>query len=178
MMAAWLRSTRFSRLVTTPFLTHWNGDGIASTNAAAGTLFTLGSGQPSTAGTFDGETVSTSDVEVVTPTTATPPSTVTSMAVTTPGSTTALSITWTGFSNGDFNYDGVIDGSDYTLIDNAFNAQAASLAAEVAAPASQIAASQITGVAPLTPQTEKLQIGPRYTDRAYSQANRFLHAEP
>jgi hypothetical protein len=29
----------------------------------------------------------------------------------------------TGWANGDFNYDGVIDGSDYTLIDNAFNTQ-------------------------------------------------------
>jgi hypothetical protein len=33
----------------------------------------------------------------------------------------------TGWSNGDFNYDGVIDGSDYTLIDNAFNTQGSSL---------------------------------------------------
>jgi hypothetical protein len=29
----------------------------------------------------------------------------------------------TGWANGDFNYDGVINGSDYTLIDNAFNTQ-------------------------------------------------------
>jgi hypothetical protein len=27
----------------------------------------------------------------------------------------------TGWSNGDFNYDGVIDGSDFSLIDNTFN---------------------------------------------------------
>jgi fibronectin-binding autotransporter adhesin len=38
----------------------------------------------------------------------------------------------TGWFNGDFNYDGVIDGSDYTLIDNAYNQQGASLAAAVA----------------------------------------------
>jgi autotransporter-associated beta strand protein len=37
----------------------------------------------------------------------------------------------TGWQNGDFNYDGVINGSDYTLIDNAFNMQGASLAAQV-----------------------------------------------
>jgi len=38
----------------------------------------------------------------------------------------------TGWLNGDFNYDGAINGSDYTLIDNAFNTQGASLAAQVA----------------------------------------------
>ena len=27
----------------------------------------------------------------------------------------------TGWSNGDFNYDGVVNGSDYALIDNTFN---------------------------------------------------------
>ncbi len=35
----------------------------------------------------------------------------------------------TGWHNGDFNYDGVVNGDDYTLIDNAFNTQGASLAA-------------------------------------------------
>ncbi len=35
-----------------------------------------------------------------------------------------------GWRNGDFNYDGVVNGDDYTLIDNAFNTQGASLAAE------------------------------------------------
>ncbi len=34
----------------------------------------------------------------------------------------------TGWNNGDFNYDGVINGDDYTLIDNSFNTQGASLA--------------------------------------------------
>ena len=38
----------------------------------------------------------------------------------------------TGWFNGDFNYDGVVNGSDYTLIDNAFNRQGASLAAQSA----------------------------------------------
>jgi fibronectin-binding autotransporter adhesin len=38
----------------------------------------------------------------------------------------------TGWFNGDFNYDGVINGSDYTLIDNAYNTQGASVAAAVA----------------------------------------------
>ncbi len=50
----------------------------------------------------------------------------------------------TGWHNGDFNYDGVVNGDDYTLIDNAFNTQGASLAAD---PAEMIAAntSQIAG---------------------------------
>jgi hypothetical protein len=42
-----------------------------------------------------------------------------------------------GWSNGDFNYDGVINGDDYTLIDNAYNSQG-SVSLE-AVPASQIA---------------------------------------
>ena len=29
----------------------------------------------------------------------------------------------TGWFNGDFNYDGTVNGSDYTLIDNAFNSR-------------------------------------------------------
>jgi len=33
----------------------------------------------------------------------------------------------TGWFNGDFNYDSVVDGSDYALIDNAFNAQGAGM---------------------------------------------------
>jgi hypothetical protein len=38
----------------------------------------------------------------------------------------------TGWINGDFNYDGVVDGSDYILIDNAFNAHGASIDGELA----------------------------------------------
>ncbi len=34
----------------------------------------------------------------------------------------------TGWRNGDFNYDGIINGDDYTLIDNAFNTQGSPLA--------------------------------------------------
>jgi hypothetical protein len=36
-----------------------------------------------------------------------------------------------GWRNGDFNYDGVIDGDDYMLIDNAFNTQGSPLAVGV-----------------------------------------------
>ncbi len=38
----------------------------------------------------------------------------------------------TAWHNGDFNYDGVVNGDDYTLIDNAFNTQGPSLASEPA----------------------------------------------
>ncbi len=38
----------------------------------------------------------------------------------------------TGWHNGDFNYDGIVNGDDYTLIDNAFNTQSAPLAVATA----------------------------------------------
>jgi hypothetical protein len=38
----------------------------------------------------------------------------------------------TGWCNGDFDYDGVINGSDCTLIDNASNTQGASMQAPIA----------------------------------------------
>ena len=46
----------------------------------------------------------------------------------------------TGWQNGDFNYDGVVNGSDYTLIDNAFNTQGSQVAAQIAAPTAAVAA--------------------------------------
>jgi hypothetical protein len=49
-----------------------------------------------------------------------------------------------GWSNGDFNYDGVINGSDYTLIDNVYNTQGAQFSNELAGP-SAIATAQIAG---------------------------------
>ena len=61
----------------------------------------------------------------------------------------------TGWYNGDFNYDGVINGSDYTLIDNAFNTQGASLAAVVANPTASIAA-QIAGSSSAVPEPTAL----------------------
>jgi hypothetical protein len=50
----------------------------------------------------------------------------------------------TGWQNGDFNYDGLINGSDYTLIDNAYNTQGASLADQFAN-SSAVATAQIAG---------------------------------
>jgi hypothetical protein len=130
---------------------YWNGNGIASSNAAAGTLTTLGSGQPAAAGTFDNETVSTPDVEV---------------RYTYYGDATldghvdgsdyskidnGFLNQLTGFSNGDFNYDGVVDGSDYTLIDNEFNAQAASLDSVVATPTAEVATASAKQAKPTLP---------------------------
>ena len=63
----------------------------------------------------------------------------------------------TGWFNGDFNYDGAIDGSDYTLIDNAFNTQGAVLAARIAAPTAQIA-SPTAGTASV-PSAKKVSAG-------------------
>jgi autotransporter-associated beta strand protein len=54
----------------------------------------------------------------------------------------------TGWSNGDFNYDGVINGSDYTLIDNAFNSQGVTLAATIAEPTAQLGGSAPTSAVP------------------------------
>jgi autotransporter-associated beta strand protein len=53
-----------------------------------------------------------------------------------------------GWVNGDFNYDGVVDGSDYTLIDNAFNSQGSPLAAEIAAPTAEVAGSGVSSAVP------------------------------
>ncbi len=54
----------------------------------------------------------------------------------------------TGWQNGDFNYDGVVNGSDYTLIDNAFNTQGVQRTAEIAATTTQIAGSGFASSVP------------------------------
>jgi autotransporter-associated beta strand protein len=60
-----------------------------------------------------------------------------------------------GWANGDFNYDGSINGSDYTLIDNAFNTQGASLAASIAEP-SAVATAQIASGSSAVPEPASL----------------------
>jgi autotransporter-associated beta strand protein len=50
----------------------------------------------------------------------------------------------TGWQNGDFNYDGIVDGSDYTLIDNTFNTQGAALTSAVVT--SKVAVPEPVGV--------------------------------
>ena len=144
---------------------YWNGNGIASSNAAAGKLYMLGDAQVTAAGTVDGETVSTADVGV---------KYVYSGDANLDGrvdgsdyskidagytSTSAKS----GWSNGDFNYDGVIDGSDYALIDNAFNNQGAALAtssALVAKVAVQTSAAAVPTVA-IPASIEATLVSPR-----------------
>jgi hypothetical protein len=55
----------------------------------------------------------------------------------------------TGWYNGDFNYDGVVNGSDYTLIDNAYNMQGASNPlAQYASSTAQIAGGADTSAVP------------------------------
>ena len=53
------------------------------------------------------------------------------MALITTRLTVATAGGLSGWSNGDFNYDGTIDGSDYSLIDNTFNLQGATSLAAV-----------------------------------------------
>jgi fibronectin-binding autotransporter adhesin len=65
----------------------------------------------------------------------------------------------TGWYNGDFNYDGVVDGSDYTLIDNAFNSQGASLAAIIASPDAVATAQIADGVSGVPEPTSLTLLG-------------------
>ena len=50
-----------------------------------------------------------------------------------------------GWYNGDFNYDGVVNGSDFTLIDNSFNTQSGRISASIAGPTVQITAEIANG---------------------------------
>ncbi len=113
----------------------WTGLGLTSSAAQSNSthLTTLGVIPVTTAGSFDNQSVTTSDVLV---------------KYTYYGDANLdgrvdgsdysridngyLSHS-AGWFNGDFNYDGAIDGSDYTLIDNAFNTQGARIAATIAA---------------------------------------------
>ncbi len=111
---------------------YWNGAGIGSSVAAAGTLFALGEAQPAAAGTFDGEAVGPADVEVR----YTYYGDANLDGVVNAADYLRVDVGFfnrlTGWQNGDFNYDCVVDGSDYTMIDNAFNVQGAALATAMA----------------------------------------------
>jgi fibronectin-binding autotransporter adhesin len=65
----------------------------------------------------------------------------------------------TGWQNGDFNYDGVVDGSDYTLIDNSFNMQGAQIAATTASLTSLISGSPAVSAVPEPASLGLLGIG-------------------
>ena len=161
----------------------WTGPGLTSTAAAADPLHLtvvgiLANGTRYT--TFDGVAVSATDVIVRT--------TVYGDANLT-GSVTAADYTivdagyvlgLTGWGNGDFNYDRAIDGSDYSLIDNAFN-RAATSAAMVAAPAAAVVvpaaapvvakpAAAVAAVPPVDPNVlvARVRMRPRGADQPHA----------
>jgi MYXO-CTERM domain-containing protein len=125
----------------------WNGNGVLSSISAGG-VTALGYELNSSAGstlfsTFDGQAVTSTDVLVK----YTYAGDANLDGVVNGSDYTlidnGLNNSLTGWRNGDFNYDGVVNGDDYTLIDNAFNIQGASLAAE----ASEMVASNTSQIA-------------------------------
>ena len=64
----------------------------------------------------------------------------------------------TGWLNGDFNYDKSVDGSDYTLIDNTFNTQGVTIAA-IIAPSKAAAATATSKIASVASINPKPAIG-------------------
>jgi autotransporter-associated beta strand protein len=134
-----------------PSGTVWQGSGGIVSSAAASNvsrLTTLGviqnSGNQSPTGTpfystFDGQTVSASDVLVK----YTYYGDANLDGVVNSSDYTLIdngfNMGLTGWSNGDFNYDGVVNGADYTLIDNAFIAHGAQLSSQIATVTTEIA---------------------------------------
>jgi autotransporter-associated beta strand protein len=111
----------------------WTGNGIDSTANDPAHLHAVGMLQPSSATTFESQTLGTGDVAV---------------KYTYYGDANldgkvdgtdysridnGYLLHLTGWYNGDFNYDNVVNGSDYTLIDNAYNMQGVALSADIAA---------------------------------------------
>jgi fibronectin-binding autotransporter adhesin len=129
----------------------WNGTtGITSTAAAGDTthLHAVGFLQPTSATTFEGQSLATSDVAVKYTYYGDA-----NLDGKVDGSDYSLIDNGylqglTGWQNGDFNYDGVVDGSDYTLIDNAFNSQGVQISAEVASATAQIAGAGASSAVP------------------------------
>jgi autotransporter-associated beta strand protein len=123
---------------------YWNGQGIISSTAAADStkLTALGvlSNSNGLYSTFDGQSVSTTDILLKYTYYGDA-----NLDGVVNGSDYAMidngfNAGLSGWQNGDFNYDGVINGDDYILIDNSFNSQPFSLAAGVA-PTEMIAAT-------------------------------------
>jgi hypothetical protein len=110
---------------------YWNGQGIASTAAAALTNTALGvevnndgtAAHNALLTSFDGQTVINTDVLVK----YTYYGDANLDGVVNGSDYTLIdngfNANLAGWRNGDFNYDGVVNGSDYLLIDNAFNTQ-------------------------------------------------------
>ncbi len=140
---------------------HWTGDGITSSSAAAVSNTALGyelnddGGGGTLISTFDGGTVINTDVLVK----YTYFGDANLDGVVNGDDYTLIdngfNNTLAGWHNGDFNYDGVVNGDDYTLIDNAFNTQGASLAA---APAEMVASNtaQVAGGSAAVPEPATL----------------------
>ncbi len=133
----------------------WNGSGILSSSAAGGSDTALGyelnsNGSTALLNTFDGQTVTSTDVLVK----YTYVGDANLDGIVNGSDYTlidnGLNNGLTNWQNGDFNYDGVVNGDDYTLIDNAFNTQGASLAGMatdmIAVQTSQIATNSSSAV--------------------------------
>jgi hypothetical protein len=117
------------------------GTGIVSSNGPGGSLYVLRDVQVASAVTFNGESVTTTDVEVA-------------QAlfydfnmdgVLDSADFTAMNANYsanaTGVNNGDFNADGVFNGSDFTLMDNVYNSQVTGSSAQLASAKTQLASA-------------------------------------
>ncbi len=136
---------------------HWNGTtGITSSAAGATTNTAIGyelnsTGTNTLMSSFDGQTVGSGDVLVK----YTYFGDANLDGVVNGSDYTLIdngfNNSLTGWRNGDFNYDGVVNGDDYTLIDNAFNTQGPSLAG---IPAEMIATNtaQVSGSSSSVPE--------------------------
>ena len=147
-------SSTIFNAIATAYAAGWNsGSGITSSVAAADSTHLTAVGMASGLTSFDGQTVSPSDVLV---------------KFTYFGDANldgkvdgsdysridnGYLKNLTGWNNGDFDYDGVINGSDYTLIDNAFNTQGAALSASLAGPTADVTAEIVGSGAVPEPST-------------------------
>jgi hypothetical protein len=139
---------------------YWNGQGITSSAAATDATHLTALGVISNANglysTFDGQSVSNTDVLVkytyFGDANLDGKVNGTDYTLIDNGFNTGLS----GWLNGDFNYDGVINGDDYMLIDNAFNIQPAPLVSGVT-PA-ELIATDTAQVAVAVPEPGNLSL--------------------
>ena len=127
----------------------WDGPGLASSVAAADPdhLSAVGVAvNASLFNTFDGQYASKTDVLVR----YTLYGDANLSGTVTAADYTRIDAGWvnglTGWVNGDFNYDGTVDGSDYALMDNAFNHQGGGTAAVAARAAAVPEPSTVAGV--------------------------------
>ncbi len=142
---------------------HWNGLGIDSSaaavtnNTALGTILNSTSGGVKLLTTFDGQSVSNTDVLIK----YTFYGDANLDGVVNGSDYTLIDNGFNnnliGWRNGDFNYDGVVNGDDYSLIDNAFNTQGASLAAQATALVAPALQAASTGAPEIQIQTKAVR---------------------